>query len=157
MQWRPVAQSTSVVHQVGQVTAVPLHTYGVQLGAPAKPVEAGTHTPGDATELHTSHAWLHGESQQTPSTHRLDLQSAPFWHWAPSGFCEMHAPPVQKFPGEHWVLTVQPVGQLAPLLPHTYGAHGGDPAAPVLMRVHVPSWVGAPQVSQAPPQAVLQQ
>ena len=95
MQWRPAAQSTSVVHQVGQVTAVPLQTYGEQLGSPAKPVEAGTHVPGEATELHTSHAWLQGELQQTPSTYRLDLQSVPSWHWAPSGLRETHWPPVQ--------------------------------------------------------------
>jgi hypothetical protein len=157
MQWRPAAQSTSVVHQVGQVTAVPLQTYGEQLGSPAKPTVAGTQVPGEATELHTSHAWLQGELQHTPSMHRLDLQSVPSLQVAPRGLRETHWPPVQVYPGAHWAAEVHELGQAAEVPVHTKGSHVELPAEPAAMSLQVPSNPGMAQVSHEPPQAVSQQ
>ena len=83
--------------------------------------------PSAAGELQTSHAPLHAESQQYPSTQKPLLQSAAR---VQVGVC----------------------GQLLELPLHTYGAHEGPPGTPASLTVQVP----LPQPSHAPSQRVSQ-
>ena len=139
------------VHDVGHVTAVPLHTNGAHAGSPAYPAPAGTHEPGQAS--HTSHGRLHADSQHTPSTQYPDAHSLPLAHAAPLTCCATHTPPVQNACPAHSRLVAQSVGQLAPSPRHRYGAHDGSPDPTTA--VQLPA--GASQASHGPAQAVSQQ
>jgi hypothetical protein len=93
---KPLAQSPLTVQVVGQVMPAPLHTYGVQLGAPVAPWPSVVQVPSEATVLQVWQGALQALAQQMPSAvQMLEAHWLPAVQAPPFGCRGMHTLPTQ--------------------------------------------------------------
>ncbi len=161
LQYWPATQPASVVHAVGQLARVPSQTKGAQDGfAPPEPDARTEHVPTLPVTSQRSQPPVHALLQQTLSAQNPDAHWVPNPHAAPSTCAALQTPWLQYCPVTQSVSAAQLVAQVALDPEHTYGAHEGEPALPLLLIAHVPSTLApaaTEHASQAPEQAVLQQ
>lgn len=93
----PGAHWLSLAHETGQLSRVPLQTYGMQEGEPPK-VDDGVQVPlaeAPSATAQTSHAPPQAVSQQKPSAQYPDAHWRPSAHDVPISCAATQTPPSQ--------------------------------------------------------------
>ena len=91
-QEKPLAQSESAEHEVGQLALAPSQTKGAQLGFPAEAAATATQVPA----VQVSHAWSQAELQHRPSTQCPERHCVPPVHAVPFCSCATQARPLPQ-------------------------------------------------------------